>query len=108
MIGGDLTLAPQDHGTERKRLAQNPGEVGSNKAVLFEQVLEETEGAELWRLDGFFFPLFDQVAEQIEVVVLILGHLILESREHIGDLHGALIAHLAMNRAGRNTRQSSV
>lgn len=70
VTGGDFPFAAQDHGTERERLAQDAGQIGSHKAMLVEQVLEETEGPELWRSDGFLFPFFDQVAEQIEVVVL--------------------------------------
>lgn len=53
VVGGDFPFAAQDHGAERKRLAQDAGQIGSHKAVLFEQVLEEIEGTELRRLDAF-------------------------------------------------------
>jgi len=101
VIGGDFPLAAQDHGTERKRLAQDAGQIGSHKTVLFEQVLEKVEGTEVRHSDGFLFPLFDQVAEQIEVVVLVCRHLIFEAGENVGDLHGVPVTDLVMNGAGK-------
>ncbi len=58
VIGGDFPFAAQDHGAERERLAKDAGQIGSHKAMLVEQVLEEPDGAELRLSDGFLFPLF--------------------------------------------------
>lgn len=66
-----------------------------------DQMVEEVESAEFRRTNGFIIVLFDQVAKQVEIIVLIIGHLLLETSEDVGKLYRVLVGHFVMNGAGK-------
>jgi len=68
--------------------------------MLLSEVLQEGKRTELGRRNCFFFELFNEIAKQVEIIILIIGHPIFETGEHVSDFHSIFVVHFVVDRAG--------